>query len=148
MNLPKYKLEVDTSFTFFEFVSEGRKGAIQKSIQFQPTEESDLYNLAFGDRDFLTSSFNDLAVSDNGDMEKVLATVVSAIFIFCANNPNASIFATGSTPSRTRLYRMGITKYYEEIVHWFDLYGQIGDDFYPFEKHTEYIGFLVKRKMI
>ena len=53
---------------------------------------------------------------------------------------------TGSTASRTRLYRMGITKFYEEIIYDFHLFGQIGDDYYEFEIGKEYNGFLVLKK--
>ena len=46
-----------------------------KLIQFQETGEDGLYNLAFGDK---TSGyeFNDVIVTDNGDIEKVLALTI------------------------------------------------------------------------
>ena len=43
---------------------------------------------------------------------------------------------------------MGITKYYEEMVSDFQLYGRVGDQFFEFEVGKEYIGFLVKRKFL
>jgi hypothetical protein len=48
------------------------KGAIRKLIEFQATSEPEFYNLAFGDKDPLTGDINDLAVTNNGDTEKVL----------------------------------------------------------------------------
>src|SRR5690554_1018587 len=58
---------------------------------------------------------DDKTVSNNGDSEKVLATVVATVYAFSDKYPDSWIFATGSTKARTRLYRMGITRYIDEI---------------------------------
>lgn len=50
MKIEKYALKAEGNLTVFEFVSEGPKGLIQKLIQFQETNQSNLYNLAFGDK--------------------------------------------------------------------------------------------------
>ena len=84
----------------------------------------------------------------NSDSEKVLATVAGALYAFFDEHPDAFVYATGSTKARTRLYRMGITRFYNDVVEDFDLYGQIGDDFYTFETGKEYSGFLVQRKFL
>jgi hypothetical protein len=146
--LTKYALKAGTDLTVFEFTSEGTKGAIRKIILFQPTTEPNLYNLAFGDKDPLTGELNDIAVSNNGDTDKVLATVVAALYAFFDRYPNAFVYATGSTASRTRLYRIGIRRFYEEMQRDFYLYGQVGDDFPDFELGKEYSGFLTKRKFL
>ncbi len=75
-----------------------------------------------------------------------MATVVSALYAFFDNHPEAFVYATGSTDARTRLYRMDITKFYEEMQVDFYLYGQVGDEFYEFEIGNEYKGFLAERK--
>ena len=123
MKLEKYALKAESSLTIFEFISEGPNGPIRKLIKFQETNEPNLYNLAFGDREAQTGEIDDLAISNNGDSEKVLATVVSALYAFFDKHPDAFVYATGSTKSRTRLYRMGITPFHEEIAQDFDLYG-------------------------
>jgi hypothetical protein len=146
MKIEKYALKAESSLTVFEFISEGPKGVIRKMIQFQGTNEPNLYNLAFGDKDPITGLIDDLAVSDNGDTEKVLATVVSALYAFFDKHPDAFVYAIGSTSARTRLYRMGITRFYTDMIQDFDLYGQIGDDFYEFEIGKDYKGFLAQRK--
>ena len=145
MKIEKYPLKAEKSLTAFEFVSEGPKGAIKKLIQFQETNEPNLYNLAFGDK-ISQTEIDDLAISNNGDSEKVLATVVSALYAFFDKYPAAFVYATGSTKARTRLYRMGITKYYDEMIKDFYLYGQVGDEFPVFEIGREYDGFLAQRK--
>lgn len=146
MKVEKYALKSESSLTVFEFISEGPKGAIRKLIQFQETNEANLYNLAFGDKKRDTGEIDDLAVSNNEDTDKVLATVVAAVYAFFEKHPEAFVYATGSTKARTRLYRMGITRFYREMVQDFYVYGQVGDYFYEFEVGQEYTGFLAQRK--
>lgn len=90
MKLDTYALKADGSLTVFEFISEGPKGLIRKAVQFQETNQSNLYNLAFGDKDPTTGDIDDFVVSDNGDSEKVLATVVSAVYAFLINTQTRS----------------------------------------------------------
>jgi hypothetical protein len=146
VKVERYALKSDDAFTIFEFVSEGPKGIIRKLVQFQQTNEPGLYNLAFGDKQEDTDEIDDLSISDNGDSEKVLATVVSALYAFFDKNPHAFVYATGSTKARTRLYRMGITRFYKEMKEDFYLFGQIEDDFFEFEIGIDYQGFLAQRK--
>jgi len=147
MRIEKYTLKSESTLTVFEFISEGPNGLMRKLIQFQETNQPDLFNLAFGNKNSETGEIDDLSVSNNGDSEKVLATVVSALYAFFDKHPGAFVYATGSTPARTRLYRMGITRFYGEIVEDFELYGQIGDKFYEFKPGTVYTGFLSQRKI-
>lgn len=146
MHVDKYQLKSDEELTRFEFISEGPKGAIRKLIEFQHTTEPETYNLAFGDKHPVTGGIDDLAVSDNGDTEKVLSTVAAAVYAFLDNHPTAYVYAQGSTKARTRLYRMGINRFYKDIQRDFHLYGRIGEDFWDFEQGIEYEGFLAQRK--
>ena len=146
MRVEKYHLKSDNTLTYFEFIRVGSKGAICKMIEFQVTSTSGLYNLAFGDKEPETGELDDLAITNNGDTQKVLGTVVAALYAFFDKNPEALVYATGSTPARTRLYRMGITKFYNEIQNDFYLYGQIGEKLYVFKVGKEYDGFLAQQK--
>lgn len=146
MKIEKYHLKSDSTLTYFEFISVGPRGAIRKVIEFQVTSVPDLFNLAFGDKNFETGEIDDLAISNNGDTQKVLGTVVAALYAFFDRNPEAIVYATGSTPARTRLYKMGITKFYNEMQNDFYLYGQINNKLYVFESQTEYEGFVAQRK--
>lgn len=146
MKVDKYHLASDETLSVFEFISVGPKGAIQKIIDFQPIGTPGLYNLAFGDKHPITGEIDDLAVTNNGDTDKVLATVVAALYIFLDNNPDAWVYATGSTPARTRLYRMGISRFYQEIQQDFYLFGRISKEFHEVEIGKEYEGFLAQRK--
>lgn len=147
IKIEKYPLKAESNLTIFEFISEGPKGLIRKIIQFQETNQPNLYNLAFGDKNPETEEVDDLAVSNNGDSEKVLATVVAALYAFFDKHPDAFVYATGSTSSKTRLYRISITWFYEEMIEDFDLYGQLEDEFHKFEIGKNYARFLTQRKI-
>lgn len=72
--------------------------------------------------------------------------MVGAVYSFFDQHPDTFVYAKGNTKSRTRLYRMGITKYIAEMRKDFYLYGQIGENFFPFQVGIEYDGFLAQRK--
>lgn len=146
MHLDTYPLKFGDSVLTLEFISEGPKGQLLKIIQFTEIE-SGIYNLAFGDADAATGLLNDQVVSDNGDSEKVLATVVGAVYTFCQQYPNAIVYATGSTPARTRLYQMGLNRFLPAIVERVDLYGQQGDDWEVFQKEVSYTAFAARLKL-
>ena len=146
MNLERYEIRSGEKLVTFEFVSIGFNGRIEKIVQYSPTNYKDLYNLGFGDKNVTTGEIDDLVISNNGDSEKVLATVVATLYAFTEKYRNAMVYATGSTRSRTRLYRMGISKYLNEILEDFEVYGQLDNEWEDFKKNGDYIGFMVKRK--
>lgn len=146
MKLPKYPLASSDKMMTFEFVSQGNKGLIHKLVKYQPTNLKDVYNIAFGDKDTETGEIDDTAISNNGDSEKVLATVVATVYAFTDKYPNSYVYATGSTKARTRLYRMGISKFLQEVTDDFEIYGEINDSWEEFQLNVDYEGFLVRRK--
>ena len=145
MDLPKYQLSAENSLTVFEFVSIGPNGNIPKLIKFSETHLKDFYNLGFGDKNLDTGEIDDKVVSNNGDSDKVLATVVSAVYAFTDINPNSWVYATGSTRARTRLYRMGIGKYLDKVKVDFEIYGLKDDTWTEFDKEIDFDAFVVKR---
>ena len=146
MKLDRYELTAGNNLTTFEFLSEGRNGKILKVIQFQPMNLENLYNLAFGDKNIATGELDDRIVSDNGDTEKVLATVVAAVYAFAGYYPNAWVYATGSNLARTRLYRMGINRYFETVATDFEVMGEHQSEWEWYEKGKDYQAFAVHRK--
>ncbi|WP_315044618.1 DUF6934 family protein [Capnocytophaga sputigena] len=81
-------------------------------------------------------------------LKKVLATVVATIYTFLDDFPNAYIYAEGSTHSRNRLYRRGITKYLTEALEDFIIYGLFTNKKIElFNPNTDYVGFLIHRKI-
>ena len=71
-------IKVTDDFSVFDFISTGKNGNILKRIAFTKTESDNVYNLVFGDVDN-DGEINDYSVSNNGDRNKILATVVKTI---------------------------------------------------------------------
>ena len=107
MKLPKYEIEAEDSLEVFEFISIGTKGNIPKLIKLSETALKGFYNLAFGDKNLLTGEIDDNVVSNNGDSEKVLATIVSAVYAFTDKELRAWVYATGTTPARKKTIQNG-----------------------------------------
>ncbi len=150
MQFATYPLTPSPHQAAYRFVSRGPRGAIEKLIQFSLINQRGplpMYNLAFGDAGTASDELNDLAVSDNGDAEQVLATVVAATQLFLADHPDALVYAEGSTPARTRLYRMGLTRLWAEIQTEVRLFGLLGDELEPFEPGRPYQAFIAQRKI-
>lgn len=142
----RYGVDFDADFKIFEFISEGPKGKIKKIVQYSETNSKDLYNLGFGDKNDLTNEIDDFVITNNGDSQKVLATVASTLFVFTDHYPQAYVLATGSTLARTRLYRIGITNNLALIEKDFYIFGLKGNVWFKFKKNGPYDAFVVKRK--
>lgn len=123
MLLDRYEYSSERLALFYEFISEGPKGRIRKIVEYTPTTIENVYNLAFGDYDDTIGGINDKIITNNGDSQKILATVASTVYAFTGKYPEAEIYATGSTAARTRLYRMGLTNNLTEISKDFFVFG-------------------------
>lgn len=145
MHLDRYECSVNISFSEFEFISEGPKGKIKKMVRFIRMF-GNLYNLGFGDFEGSSGKINDIIITNNNDSLKVLATVGFIIHDFTSKNPNSFILIKGSTLSRTRLYRRGVSKYWDYISVEFVVYGQRDGDWELFKFNENYTAFLVHRK--
>ncbi len=134
-------------YGLFQFDSIGVKGRITKVIQFIPMDLEDFFNLGFGDLNPATGEIDDLAVSNNGDSEKVLATVANALYLFTEEYPEAMVTIIGNSKARSRLYRMGISKYFDEVSQTFDIYGDVEGVYWEkLQPNKNYARFLVTRK--
>lgn len=144
MEYPQYLTSASEHYTSFIFYSEGPRGKIKKRIRYREIS-SGIFNLAFGDvyDDGNADFINDLSRSDNGDRDKVLATVADTCRAFIERYPDALIFAVGSTPSRTRLYQIGICRNIVKINRLFFVSGYRNGNWEPFESGRNYHGFLL-----
>jgi len=145
MYLPRYGYKMTNNFLRYEFTSVGAKGKIVKRVSFTRMW-GDWYNLGFGDVDINTDKITDAIISNNGDTNMVLATVAAIVHDFTLLNKDVSIFATGRTASRNRLYRMGINNYWNVISTEFEIRGLRNGKWENFEKEKNYEAFLAVRK--
>jgi hypothetical protein len=152
MNEDRYiKIRSTTDYRIFRFVSEGRHGDLIKIVTFDEVENRpDTFNLALGtmqpdgEIDFIT-------ISNNGDRNKILATVARIVAIFIEQHPGKNVYITGSDNRRTLLYQRAIAYGYNDLIQMFNIYGNTSTDspsgeFELFDRSRNYLGFLVERK--
>ncbi|MEJ7739701.1 MAG: hypothetical protein WKF97_19930 [Chitinophagaceae bacterium] len=94
----------------------------------------------------MTGEIDDKTITDNGDSEKVLASVVAAVYAFCDRFPKVWIYATGSSAARTRLYKMGINKYFDTVQADFEIFRQTQSEWERYIKGKDYQAFVIQRK--
>lgn len=67
-----------------------------------------IFNLCFGDLNEKDGTLSDMSISNNEDRHKIPATIAGTVIDFTNQFDKISVYATGSTPSGTGLYQMGI----------------------------------------
>ena len=145
MNYPTYKeVKASSDLSLYAFNSIGPKGEVFKVIQYAPLTVEGRYNLAFGD--WNGERIVDDARTNNGDRNKVLATVAATVYEYTSTYPERVIHFKGFSHSRTRLYRQAITLNLEELETDFTIQGIIGDVAESFIKDKDYDAFLFTRK--
>jgi len=147
MNEESYSFIKEPGIFYYEFFSEGPNGKIRKVVQFQQVSISDdVYNLGFGDFNEQLGEVDDLSVSNNQDTQKVLATVAKTVIDFMKQHPEAIVMARGSTPSRTRLYQMGISQFWSEVENLFEINGFSNGKWQKYERGKNFTAFFIVKK--
>ena len=113
MNYPPYPFESLPDGLIYAFESRSNQRTIQKYVIFTPID-SRCYNLALVDLEE-DGRLSDTTVSNNDDLERVLSTVIQIILKFLNHNLDCEVSFAGSTPERTRLYRIVINKYINDF---------------------------------
>ena len=129
----------------FPFQSIGIHGIVEKAVLFIPTGAENEYNVSFGDLDYDRELLDDEAVTNNGDTDRVLHDVGKIVLQFLRENPDAIITATGSTPSRNRLYRRAISKLLEEFGKVCRIDGLKSDGWIIFNSNEDFLAFIIRR---
>jgi hypothetical protein len=158
MKIEKYITETSVNRLRYTFESIGIR-VITKIIVYTKIppyyldlpSEYEVYNLGFGDWNEEKDDFDDKIESNNGDTEKVLATVANTTIEFWEEYPEAYIYFRGSQPlgekpRRTRLYQMGINRYFTEINPTANIFGLTDYDWEAFEQNKNYNAFLISKK--
>lgn len=130
-----WPLEAFEENRVYLFSSCGPKGNIDMTIQFTPTEEDGIFNLAFGllDKD---GKMNDTIINNNGDRNKIIATVIAAINEFTYHYPDKIVYFSGHTKGRNRLYRGALSIYLEQWLQNYTIWGIKEDNSFELFKKT------------
>jgi hypothetical protein len=156
MNYEHYaNLKSDPDYHLFMFYSVGPKGRLTKLIAYTPIESlPGTYNLGFGTLKIADDGeqyIDDSEVSNNGDRNKILATIALTAYTFIDKYPERKIYLKGTNVVRTRLYQMAINYAHAELSQRFRIFGNMVEeggnyDFQRFVKGVNYTGFLIEQK--
>ena len=164
MTVPEYKIhsvELEEYKNYLDYVdildsckfySIGKSGSFELRMLITRQKGSSNmndFNLGFGVWNDEIKDIDDEIETKNGDMQQILATVPKRALEFIEKNPEAEIFAKGSTPSRTRLYQMEIAKIIDDVPSGLRIEGLIsknGIGFVEFQKGINFEAFLLSAK--
>ena len=135
--------------TRYTFISVGRR-RIEKVVDFTDLGMNNIFSLAFGDlRE--DGTVDDRANSNNGDIVKVLATVISILKDFTQNHPEVCVAFVGSTEERMKMYTRILKSYFSVFSKNFFISAFVRNgesyDEVPFDPkaNLDYVVFLVKK---
>ncbi|ADB41443.1 DUF6934 family protein [Spirosoma linguale] len=151
MNEPAYPFDMSSDALNYRFNSVSKQYTIAKRIQFTPFPDNALlYNLALGDV-MPDGNLDDSIVSNNQDLNRVMATVFQAIVSFFDRYPSKLVYFQGSDEAgiRTRLYRVLITRELNKAAELFTIYGcDANNSIEEFILNRDYVGFILQRKTV
>jgi hypothetical protein len=146
MTQPFYQFTSSREALRYEFESIGDR-IIPKVVLFNITDLPGIYSLTLANL-LADGSLDDTTVSDNGDMEKILATVFQCMSAFLNDHPTSIVAFSGSSEARTRLYQIAIARELEDVSNRFNIWGLTQDAIEPFQRNKAYDGFMISLKSV
>jgi hypothetical protein len=155
VNKETYAFDRSETGQEFLFVSSGHAGDISKMVFLTPVQgisgigTGNIYNLAFGDLKKFNDEWriDDSVRSNNGDMPKILATVIKIALMFMKENRNATLTFEGYMDSKSTelgrnqrniLYQRAINSNWDELSSMFVIKGvknYQNEDYVPGENY-------------
>ena len=129
--------------TSFVFESTGNQGTIIKIILFTLLESGE-WNLGFGD--WNNGEIDDLTISNNHDLIKVIQTVAKATYVFFEEYPESIVIIKPVDERRKRLYNLVFQRHIQAIELVFNVVGIINDVKEPFLPKKMYDNFEITLK--
>jgi hypothetical protein len=144
MDKPHYQITSSADGFWYEFDSISKEKTIRKAVAYYPYSD-EIFQLVFGN--LVENNIDTLGKSNNQDMKMVLTTVIQTLIYFLELYPQKSVIFTGSTPSRTRLYRATISKLLIDLDDTYNVRGILPNfEVEDFEASTEYYAYLISKK--
>lgn len=132
MNKPCYNI-FSPEKNFYSFISEGKNGQVLKAVVFAEIEPL-IYNLALLDYNHENDEWSDSVSTNNGDIVKIMATVVAIIDEFLELNKNVQVHFEGNTNTRNNLYNRIIKNNFEHLSELYKIIAKEDE----FSKPEEY----------
>ena len=141
MDRPFYDFQIGAEARTFFFISKGPR-TIAKQVIYAETTLPEFFNLALADVEE-DGSQNFYSVRNNGDLERIMATVAQTLLVFFRTYPSAKVAFTGSTPARTRLYQIILAREIQAVATDFVLSGVKNNNLEDFRPNRDYDGFVI-----
>jgi len=138
-----YSLIANENREVFAFESIGPRGRIAKIVVFDLVE-GNVWNLGFGDRH--DGDWDDEAISNNGDLVRVISTVAQAALQFSDRWPERRILISPVDEKRKRLYNTIFKRRHHEILQTFEVVGLTAQGVRLYEPDIFFHLFLLTRK--
>ena len=144
MDEPIYPYKKSLDILTFDFESIGLNGVSKKKVVYSSIEDlPDIFNLSLFEV-LQDGTLNIYYESRNQDLPQIMATVVQTMNDFFAKYPSKKIAFTGSTPDRTRLYRIVINKLIQKNGHVFCIEGITNNGvFEQFQANQNYLAYVI-----
>ncbi len=145
MNLPAYRVQRINPL-IFTFISKGKKGEITKVVRYDLID-GDVFNLGFGDLASELFDLDDSVNSNNGDIVKVVATVIQTLPLFFEKYPDKVVLFSGSDQRRTDFYSRIIVMHHLEFKNGYIIKGVTFDnEIKEVRAKVQYQYFIVEKK--
>jgi hypothetical protein len=141
MNKPFYEFQIGPNTRSFSFTSLGSR-LVEKRVIYAATSLPGFFNLALADVE-KDGSLNFYSVSNNGDLEQIMATVAQTMLIFLQHRPDARVAFSGSTPARTRLYQIILAREQRAVAASLVISGVRDSNLELFRPNRAYKGFVI-----
>ena len=150
VHTPYLHLQALRDFSAFQFTSTGLAGPVTRQVRFNGQKDAGIYNLDLRDLP-VTRKDDPGRVTDQGDMNTVLATLVQIIEIYTERYPRRTIRLKGDTQEKAHLYRMALDHHLDILCPLFiiNLEEHVADDAEDADdRNIDNIAFVLKRKPI
>jgi hypothetical protein len=148
------ELKALPDYSHFLFISRGIAGSTTREVRFIRQKEKNIFNNSSNPiynldiRDFHQDVQSLAAITDNGDMNNVLTTLIMIIELYSDRFPDRVIRLKGDTKEKSLLYRIALDKHVDVLKQHFVI--SMEEDNTAFlsqgQSPIDNIGFLIKRR--
>jgi hypothetical protein len=147
LHAPYKHLQALRDFSAFQFTSTGKAGPVTRQVRFNGQKDAGVYTLDLRDLP-VTKKDDPGRVTDQGDMNTVLATLIQIIEIYTERYPRRSVRLKGDTQEKALLYRTALDHHLDILCPLFliNLEEQVSAS--GGNRSIDNIAFVLKRKPI
>jgi hypothetical protein len=146
VHAPYMHLQALRDFSAFQFTSAGMAGSVTRQIRFNGQRDAGVYNFDLRDLP-VTKKDEPGRVTDQGDMNTLLATLVQVIEIYTERYPRRTIRLKGDTQEKAHLYRLAVDRHLDMLSPLFII--NLEEHISPSsDRSIDNIAILLKRKPI